>query len=585
MEDSDGDAAGITQLLEENEAFSELGDNHSSSSQPTPVPLSESSNQLATPQLMDMMAAAIRTAVAEAIMQVNAVQATNVAGRQPTRRLTYASSNGDAKIVYMRSDQKEFPHKMTSVREGNITDMIKLVQTQQLLSEYASDNHLDAYNWNVAFTSQAKESIVSFINTNNHVRRKLPGRVQDVLNANGPSTEIVDLLDSDDLHAIVSYMLRPTTVTSALQALKAVPVYGTWQNVGMVVQLKARLQAFLQYVTLFEKVYRLVCSSRCKIGRNPLVEIASFIKISTMKKGAPNKEETIEAIMKHAVVQVHQLLSNDLFDYIVSPFKNGDKLMSLLSLSVHRAAQLANSHERHYVHGEATSVTAFDDAPDISAFCVDQVKANADGHRDVRSSLMFVLQFHAALLREHSTLVSELFVTASQRTDNRKAIGNKPSSVFLQMVDLVGESLNGDIPEAEVAAILQEAHAVDHPAVDLSAIDKAHIPTGQGYFLKKQQQQQRPRRIQKRGCYLKADAGVCTRDNCNFDHSEEVIREAKKSPHFQEWRQRAGHQSRQLSQATLASVADYQARAELASQSAPPSSPVELIAEEEAGED
>ena len=47
---------------------------------------------------------------------------------------------------------------------------------------------------------------------------------------------------------------------------------------------------------------------------------------------------------------------------------------------------------------------------------------------------------------------------------------------------------------------------------------------------------------------------------------------------------RAGHQSRQLSQAILAFVADYHARAELAAQSAPPSSPVEIISEEEAGE-
>ena len=60
MEDNDGDAADITQLLEENDVFSELGDNHSSSSQSPPVPLSESSNQV---QLMNMMAAAIKTAV------------------------------------------------------------------------------------------------------------------------------------------------------------------------------------------------------------------------------------------------------------------------------------------------------------------------------------------------------------------------------------------------------------------------------------------------------------------------------------------------------------------------------------------
>ena len=36
--------------------------------------------------------------------------------------------------MYMRSDQKAFEHKMTSVREGNFADMIKLAQTQQLLS-------------------------------------------------------------------------------------------------------------------------------------------------------------------------------------------------------------------------------------------------------------------------------------------------------------------------------------------------------------------------------------------------------------------------------------------------------------------
>ena len=121
----------------------------------------------------------------------------------------------------------------------------------------------------------------------------------------------------------------------------------------------------------------------------------------------------------------------------------------------------------------------------------------------------------------------------------------------------------------------------------LSAVDKAHIPTGQGRFLKKQQQQQQRQypRIQKKGCYLKADSGVCSRDKCNFDHSDEVIRETRKSPHFLEWKQRAGHQSRQLSQATLASVADYYARAELAAQSAPPSSPVEVFSEEDSEED
>ena len=145
----------------------------------------------------------------------------------------------------------------------------------------------------------------------------LPEHVQEALNTNGPSAEIIDLLDSDDLYAIVSYMLRPTTVTSALQALKAVPVSGTWQNTGMVVQLKARLQAFLQYITLFERVYRLACSTRCKIAGKFLVDRASFVKIPIMKKGAHNKDDAVEGIMKLTVAQVHQLFSSDLFDYVV----------------------------------------------------------------------------------------------------------------------------------------------------------------------------------------------------------------------------------------------------------------------------
>ncbi len=405
------------------------------------------------------------------------------------------------------------------------------MQTQQLLllSEYASNNHLHSYEWSIAFTPSAKESIVSFIHTNNTVRSKLPELVQEILNSTGPSTEIIDVLDSDDLYSIVSYMLRPTTIASDLQALKAVPVTGTWQTTGMVVQLKARLQALLQYLTLFEKVYRLVCSSRHKLNGNNLVDRASFVKVPIMRKGAHNKDETVEAIMKLTVVQVHQLLSADLFDYIVSPFKNGDKLLSLLNLSLHRAAQLANSHEQNFAPQEATGITALDDAPDITALCVDQVKVNGDGHKDSRAALSFVIQSRASLLKEHSTLASELFATATQRPDGRKN-HNKPSptQAFLQVVDLMSESLNGDVPEAEVAAILEEARVVDCPAVDLSAMDKAHIPTGQGYFLKKQQQQQQqqPRpKIQRRGRYLKADVGVCTRDKCNFDHSDEVIRD------------------------------------------------------------
>ena len=254
-----------------------------------------------------------------------------------------------------------------------------------------------------------------------------------------------------------------------------------------------------------------------------------------------------------------------------------------MNLSLHRSAQLARSHEPNF---------ASEEAPDVHALCTDHVKPNGEGHKDLRASLSFMIQLRVSILREYSTLTSELFATATQRPDKRGKSktdsSHRPTNrdLYLQMVDLVGGSLNGDIPEAEVAAILEESRVVERPTADLSAIDKAHIPTGQGYFLKKQQQQRRKYpRLQKKGCYLKVDAGVCSRDKCNFDHSDEVIRETKKSPHFLEWKQRAGHQSRQLSQATLASVADYHARAELAAQSAPPSSPVEVFSEEESGED
>ena len=101
---------------------------------------------------MNLMAATIKIAVSEALLQAQATNAPSSTGRQATsyQKAYVPPCHQMLKImwrcgVYMRSDQKAFEHKMTSVREGNFTDMIKLAQTQQLLSEYASNNHLRSY--------------------------------------------------------------------------------------------------------------------------------------------------------------------------------------------------------------------------------------------------------------------------------------------------------------------------------------------------------------------------------------------------------------------------------------------------------
>ena len=139
------------------------------------------------------------------------------------------------------------------------------------MSEYTSNNHLKSYHWSVAFGPTAKEQIVSFIYTNNAVRSKLPSVIRDVLAASGPSTEAIDAMDSEDLHSIAAYMVRPTTNASALQALRAVAITGSWQATGVVAQLKARLQAFLQRLASFEKAHRLVRHSRRKVNGAALV--------------------------------------------------------------------------------------------------------------------------------------------------------------------------------------------------------------------------------------------------------------------------------------------------------------------------
>ena len=68
--------------------------------------------------------------------------------------------------------------------------LLELANFSIIQSEYASNNHLSSYNWSIAFTPTAKDSIVTFIHTNNAVRGKLPDKVKNILNSNGPSSEI-----------------------------------------------------------------------------------------------------------------------------------------------------------------------------------------------------------------------------------------------------------------------------------------------------------------------------------------------------------------------------------------------------------
>jgi hypothetical protein len=51
--------------------------------------------------------------------------------------------------------------------------LLELANFSIIQSEYASNNHLSSYNWSIAFTPTAKDSIVTFIHTNNAVRGKL----------------------------------------------------------------------------------------------------------------------------------------------------------------------------------------------------------------------------------------------------------------------------------------------------------------------------------------------------------------------------------------------------------------------------
>lgn len=61
---------------------------------------------------------------------------------------------------------------------------------------------------------------------------------------------------------------------------------GDWQIAGMVVQLRAQLQASLSYLTSFEKV---------------LVDTVSFHEITITKRGAHIKDGSVEVIMRKTV--------------------------------------------------------------------------------------------------------------------------------------------------------------------------------------------------------------------------------------------------------------------------------------------
>ena len=521
-----------------------------------------------------LMTAGVTAAVKEALAGSNPA----LDNQHHSRRLSVDGRTNN-RVTYTPT-QKEYKHKIERVREGNVQDLISLVESQQLIEEFAADQHLDTYHWSIVFGPSAKESITAFIYNNSHIREKLPAKVTSILLDNGPCIEILYMIPSEDLYNIVAYMLRPVTSTSCLQALKSVKINGSWQNTGMVVQLKARLQAFNEYLTLFERVYRIVALNRCKVGGKPLVEAANFHKISIMKRGAHVKAETVEAILRQAVVD-HQLLSGNLFDYIVGPLRQ-DKLLSLMSMSCHRVHQLANSHNSTYQPKDHDIIDIMENPPEVTVLCSDQVVADQEGVKDLRKSLSYIIQYRIYMLKEYSTLTSELFATATQEQEKKKFSVNRNATptnreVYLQLLDTMPAAMEDDIPDTgidEMFSQLRNSEHVDQTSQQFNAMEKVLIPTGQGQFLKKHSGQQP--RLQKKGCYLQADMGTCSRDKCRFDHSEEVLRETRKSQHFLEWQQRAGHKSRQLSHTTLLSVADYVARAELASQDAPPSPPATL---------
>ena len=50
---------------------------------------------------------------------------------------------------------------------------------------------------------------------------------------------MINVMPSDDLYSVVAFMVRPNTLTSALQVLRSVAIVGTWQNTGIESEMAA----------------------------------------------------------------------------------------------------------------------------------------------------------------------------------------------------------------------------------------------------------------------------------------------------------------------------------------------------------
>ena len=74
--------------------------------------------------------------------------------------------------------------------------------------------------------------------------------VKDILSTKGPTTEIINVMPSDDLYSVVAYMVRPNTLTNALQVLRSVKVVGAWQNTDMPGRPAVSLSAVPPYLYL-----------------------------------------------------------------------------------------------------------------------------------------------------------------------------------------------------------------------------------------------------------------------------------------------------------------------------------------------
>ena len=114
--ESGGDT--INDLLATNEVFSEIVSEASSHREATTdLPAGFAA-------MVALMTEGVKTAVQEALRanrEDAAATLGSAAGPARTRRATMLAAHDSAEVVYMRSDQREFSHKMTTIREGNVT--------------------------------------------------------------------------------------------------------------------------------------------------------------------------------------------------------------------------------------------------------------------------------------------------------------------------------------------------------------------------------------------------------------------------------------------------------------------------------